>query len=60
MHKFAIKIWNFLNNETCLLLAAPVTSEGLMDIEKTRYGIYLQCYRVSHLGKKLLLSGLLN
>ena len=31
-----------------------------MGIEETHYGIFLQCDKASHLGKKLLLPRLLN
>ena len=31
-----------------------------MGIEETHYGIYLQCDKASHLGKKLFLPGLLD
>ncbi|CAO2578492.1 hypothetical protein LEMLEM_LOCUS574, partial [Lemmus lemmus] len=47
-------------SETCLLLTAPITSERLMGIKETHYRICLQCDKASHLGKKLLLPGLLN
>ena len=39
-------------------LAAPITSEMLTGIEETHYGIFFQCDKASHLGKKLLLRGL--
>ena len=32
---------------------------GLMGIEETCYGVSLQCDKASHLGKKLLLPGLI-
>ena len=62
------RIWHFKcfknrpfhDSETCLLLVVPIISERLMGIAKTRYGICLQCDKASHLGKKLLLPGLLD
>ena len=38
----------------------PITSERLMGTEETCYGICFQCDKVSHLGKKLFLPGLLD
>ena len=59
-HLKCFKNLAFLYSETCLLLATPITIERLMDIEQTHYGICLQYDKANHLGKKLLLLGLID
>ena len=59
----ALKCFNnldFSQHETCLLLAAPIASNKMMGIKETHYGVFFECGMTSHLGKKLLLPGLLD
>ena len=53
------KVW-CLYSETCLVLAAPITSERLMGIEEICYGIGVLYDQASHLAKKLFVLGQLD
>ncbi|KAL6094148.1 hypothetical protein STEG23_035227 [Scotinomys teguina] len=58
-HRLLLLVKVFHDNETYLLLAAPIYSE-IIHIKETPYGVFFQCGKAVHLGKNLLLTGLLD